>query len=57
MMGVDAEKNAKLSALRAAAQVSVDALYRGEFKAFENIDELKTYLVELSERIISESFD
>jgi antitoxin ParD1/3/4 len=43
----------KLEALRQAARIGVAALDRGEFKEFENIKDLKTYLNGLSEKIIS----
>jgi antitoxin ParD1/3/4 len=49
----EAEDTAKLEALREAVQIGFDALDRGEFKEFENFDELETYLTGLSERIIS----
>jgi antitoxin ParD1/3/4 len=49
----DAEDAAKLEVLRQAARVGVEALDRGEFKEFENIEELRTYLNDLSEKVIS----
>jgi antitoxin ParD1/3/4 len=53
----DAEDAAKLEALRQAARVGVAALERGEFKEFENIEDLKTYLNGLSEKIISDTVE
>jgi len=49
----EAEDAGKLKALRAAARTGAGALDRGEFKEFEDIDELQTYLNNLSEKIIS----
>src|SRR5215475_11006181 len=49
----EAEDAGKLRALRAAARVGAGALDRGEFKEFADIDELQTYLNDLSEKIIS----
>ena len=53
----DAEDAAKLEALQQAARVGVAALDRGEFKEFENIEDLKTYLNGLSEKIISDAVE
>lgn len=39
---------ARLEALRAAAQVGIDAMERGEFKVFENAEDLSTHLDKLS---------
>jgi antitoxin ParD1/3/4 len=49
----DAEDAAKLEVLREAARVGIAALDRGEFKEFENIEDLQTYLNDLSEKVIS----
>ena len=49
----EAEDASKLRALRAAARVGVTALDRGEFREFENIEDLHAYLNDLSEKIIS----
>lgn len=49
----EAEDAGKLKALRTAARAGVRALDRGEFKQFDNIEELQTYLNDLSEKIIS----
>ena len=51
----EAEDKGKLKALRAAARIGVDALDRGEFKEFESIRDLQTYLNDLSEGIISKT--
>ena len=49
----EAEDAGKLKALRAAARAGVGALDRGDFKEFGNIEELQTYLIDLSEKAIS----
>lgn len=49
----EAEEAAKLKALREAARVGVSALDRGEFKEFENMEDMQAYLADLSDRIIS----
>src|SRR3984893_16544611 len=49
----DAEDAAKLEVLREAARVGFTALDRGAFKEFENIEDLQTYLNDLSEKVIS----
>jgi antitoxin ParD1/3/4 len=49
----EAEDAIKLKALRAAALVGVAAVERGEFKEFGDIDELRSYLNNVSEKIIS----
>jgi antitoxin ParD1/3/4 len=49
----EAEDAVKLKALRKAASAGFDALDRGEFKEFDSIDELQTYLNGVSEKIIS----
>ena len=49
----EAEDAGKLKALRAAARAGVGALDRGDFKEFGNIEEQKTYLNGLSEKVIS----
>jgi antitoxin ParD1/3/4 len=49
----EAEDAGKLKALRAAARLGVGALDRGEFKEFRAIEDLQTYLNELSEKVIS----
>jgi len=49
----EAEDEVKLKALRAAARVGVAALDRGEFKEFGTIEDLQSYLSDLSEKVIS----
>ena len=49
----EAEDASKLEALQAAARAGIDALDRGEFKEFQNIEDLQAYLNELSEKVIS----
>lgn len=53
----EAEDAGKLKALRAAARLGVGCLERGEFKEFETIDDLQTYLADLSEKVISGTDD
>jgi antitoxin ParD1/3/4 len=52
---VVAEDAGKLKALRAAARVGVGALDRGEFKEFRNVEDLRAYLNDLSEAVISKT--
>ncbi|MBV9111561.1 MAG: type II toxin-antitoxin system ParD family antitoxin [Hyphomicrobiales bacterium] len=49
----EAQDEGKLKALRAAGRAGVAALDRGDFKEFGSIEELQTYLKELSEKVIS----
>jgi antitoxin ParD1/3/4 len=49
----EAEDAVKLKALRAAARVGAGALDRGEFKEFNNVEDLQAYLNDLSEKVIS----
>lgn len=49
----EAEDASKLKALRAAARAGVGALDQGDFKEFAGIEDLQTYLNDLSEKIIS----
>jgi len=49
----EAEEARKLKALRAAARVGVDAIDRGQFKEFESIEDLHTYLDDLAARVIA----
>ena len=48
----EAEDAAKLAALREAARVGFEPMDRGEFKEFENISDLETYLNDLGEKVI-----
>lgn len=48
----ETEDQGRLKALRALARTGASALDRGEFKEFGNVDELQTYLNDLSEKII-----
>jgi antitoxin ParD1/3/4 len=48
-----AEEGSKLKALREAARIGCIALDRGEFKEFADIEDLRAYLNEVSEKIIS----
>ena len=48
----EAEDASKLKALRAAARVGVAAFDRGKFKEFANIEDLQSYLNELSDKVI-----
>jgi antitoxin ParD1/3/4 len=49
----EAEDAGKLMALRAAAGVA--AVDRGEFKEFRDIEDLRAYLNDLSDKVISRS--
>jgi antitoxin ParD1/3/4 len=49
----EAENAVKLKSLRAAARVGLRALDRGEFKEFQNIEDLEAYLNDLSDSVIS----
>ena len=49
----EAEESAKLEVLRQAAQIGVAALDRGEFREFESINQLRAYLNDLSDKVIS----
>jgi antitoxin ParD1/3/4 len=49
----EAEDAAKLEALREAARIGLEALDRGEFKEFDSIDDLRSYLDDLSQKVIS----
>jgi antitoxin ParD1/3/4 len=51
----EAEDKDRLKALRRAARIGADALDRGEFKEFADIEELQAYLNQLSERVISKT--
>ena len=53
----EAEDAGKLEALRAAARAGVSALAQGDFKEFENIEDLQAYLSDLSEKMISRTTD
>lgn len=45
----------KLKALREAARAGLAALDRGEFREFEETEDLQSYLNDLSEEVISKS--
>lgn len=47
------EDELRLKALRAQIKAGVDALDRGDFKEFGSVQELQTYLNDLSEKVIS----
>ena len=49
----EAEDARKLKALRTAARAGVVALEQGQFKEFGTVEELQTYLNDLSEKVIS----
>lgn len=51
----EAEDATRLKALREAARVGTAALDRGEFKEFDDIEDLQSYLNDLSETVISKS--
>ena len=48
-----AEQSAKLEVLRVAARFGVATLDRSDFKEFESIRELRAYLNDLFEKVIS----
>jgi antitoxin ParD1/3/4 len=49
----EAEDAAKLKGLRKAAKAGFDAIDRGEFKEFTDIDDLRAYLNAVSDKVIS----
>lgn len=51
----ESEDAGKLKALWAAARIGVDALDRGEFKEFADVEELQAYLNDISEKVISKT--
>ena len=51
----EAEGAVKLAALREAAHTGFAALDRGEFKIFGSVEDLKAYLNDLSEQVVSRS--
>jgi antitoxin ParD1/3/4 len=51
----EAEDATKLKALRDAARIGTAALDRGEFREFDDIEDLQSYLNDLSEKVISKS--
>jgi len=50
-----AQPAANLAALRQAARVGLDALDRGEFKEFKDVDDLERYLNKITEPIVRKS--
>jgi antitoxin ParD1/3/4 len=46
---------ANLDALRRAARVGFDALDRGQFKEFKDVDDLERYINKITDRIIRKS--
>jgi antitoxin ParD1/3/4 len=51
----DAREAAKLKALREAAQLGIDAIERGDYKAFDSFEEMSGYLREIGDRIIADT--
>src|SRR5215467_9863655 len=51
----EAEDTGKLKALREAARVGLGALERGEFKEFRSIEDLKKYMNDVSDKVISKA--
>ena len=49
----EAEDAAKLAVLRKAVRSGFRALDRGEYKEFERMDDLETFLNNISEKVIS----
>ena len=51
----EAQDAARLKHLRKAAATGFDTLDRGEFKIFGSVEDLKAYLNDLSEQVVSRS--
>ena len=51
----EAENATKLEVLREAARIGGAALDRGEFKEFKNVEDLRAYLNDVSEKVISKT--
>ena len=51
----ESHENGKLQALREAARLGFGALDRGEFKEFDDVDDLENYLNKLTDEVISKS--
>jgi len=49
----EAEDAAKIEALRAAAQVGIDAIERGDYVTFDNADDLSDYLNKVADDAIA----
>jgi antitoxin ParD1/3/4 len=50
----DAEDDAKLVALRKAAQVGIDDIEAGRYQDFQSGDELHDFLLALTDRVLAE---
>jgi antitoxin ParD1/3/4 len=50
-----AQRAANLETIRQAARLGFDALDRGEFKEFEDVDDLERYLNKITDPIIRKS--
>jgi antitoxin ParD1/3/4 len=51
----EAHEKEKLEALREAARLGFGALDRGEYKEFDDVDELEDYLNKVTDQVISKS--
>ena len=51
----EAHEKEKLEALREAARIGLGALERGEYKEFDDVDELEDYLNKITDEVISKS--
>ncbi len=51
----DRREAVKLQALREAAQAGMDSIERGDFVAFESVDDMTAYLRESGNRILDEA--
>lgn len=51
----EAHDKEKLKALREAARLGFGALDRGEYKEFDDVDELEDYLNKVTDQVISKS--
>jgi antitoxin ParD1/3/4 len=49
-----AEVSRKLEALKEAVRIGIEDLECGEFEEFESVEDLRAYLKDLSEKVISE---
>lgn len=49
------ERQAKLTALRAAAKIGFEAIDRGDYRDFDTPEELREHLASLAREVLSES--
>lgn len=53
----EAEDASRLEALRTAARIGAGAMARGEFREFGDLSDLRSYLSDLSETVLSSASD